>query len=66
MAKGQVLSSAAVIKLIGRDGWALVRITGSHHIFRHRLKPGIVVVPHPRKALKRGTQRSILKQAGLL
>jgi predicted RNA binding protein YcfA (HicA-like mRNA interferase family) len=48
------------------DGWTLDHVTGSHHIFRHLIKRGPVVVPHPRKTLKRGTQRAILKQAGLL
>jgi predicted RNA binding protein YcfA (HicA-like mRNA interferase family) len=48
------------------DGWVLDRIKGSHHIYKHSSKPRLVVIPHPRKAMKRGTQRSILKQAGLL
>ena len=28
-------------------------------------KKGIVTVPHPKKDLKKGTENSILKQAGL-
>jgi predicted RNA binding protein YcfA (HicA-like mRNA interferase family) len=40
--------------------------TGSHHHFKHAVKPGKVTVPHPKKDLPIGTVRSILRQAGLL
>jgi predicted RNA binding protein YcfA (HicA-like mRNA interferase family) len=66
MPKMRVLSSAELIEMVIADGWVLDRIKGSHHIYKHSSKPRLVVIPHPRKAMKRGTQRSILKQAGLL
>jgi predicted RNA binding protein YcfA (HicA-like mRNA interferase family) len=66
MPKTQVLSSAALIRMVEEAGWVLARAKGSHHIFKHPDKPGLVVVPHPRRMMKRGNQRSILKQAGLL
>jgi predicted RNA binding protein YcfA (HicA-like mRNA interferase family) len=47
------------------DGWALVRITGSHHHFRHDAKPGTVTVPHPKRDIPVGTLKSIERQAGL-
>ena len=59
------MNSAEVVKLIQANGWQLVRITGSHHHFRHAGKPGLVTVPHPKKDLPAGTLNSILKQAGL-
>lgn len=37
---------------------------GSHHKFVHRAKHLIVIVPHPKRDLPRGTVRSIYKQAG--
>ena len=43
----------------------MLTIRGSHHQFKHPPKPGRVAVPHPRKGLKKGTENSILKQAGL-
>lgn len=43
----------------------MTRITGSHHHFKHDVKPGLVTVPHPKKDIKTGTLNSILKQAGL-
>ncbi|HGN7118088.1 TPA: type II toxin-antitoxin system HicA family toxin [Staphylococcus aureus] len=59
-------SSKEVIKKIEQDGWYLVRVVGSHHHFKHPKRKGKVTVPHPKKDLPRGTERSILKQAGLL
>jgi predicted RNA binding protein YcfA (HicA-like mRNA interferase family) len=60
---GKVMSSREVIKAIEAAGWTQVRVTGSHHHFRHPSKPGTVTVPHPKKELKQGTLRSIEKQA---
>jgi predicted RNA binding protein YcfA (HicA-like mRNA interferase family) len=59
------MNSAEVVRLIHTDGWRLVRISGSHHHFRHAVKPGLVTIPHPKKDLPPGTLNSILKQAGL-
>lgn len=59
------MKSAAIIKLLEHNGWRLVRITGSHHHFKHDSKPGLVTVPHPKKDIKTGTLNSIMKQAGL-
>ena len=54
------------IRLVERDGWRYIRTTGSHHIYQHPIKTGIVVIPgHPGDDLKPGTWQSILKQAGL-
>ena len=57
--------SWTLIKKLEADGWELVRVTGSHHHFRHPSKPGTATVPHPKKDLKKGTEHSILEQAGL-
>ena len=55
-----------VIKRLEKDDWYLKRINGSHHIFRHPTKPGIVVVAqHGAKDIPEGTLKVILKQAGL-
>lgn len=59
------MSSREVIKLLKKDGWFLVRITGDHHHFKHPTKKGIVTVPHPNKDVPKGTLSSIFKQAGL-
>jgi predicted RNA binding protein YcfA (HicA-like mRNA interferase family) len=59
------MSSREVIAVRKADGWKLDRVKGSHHVFVHDSKPGIVVVPHPKKDLPTGTLRSILRTAGL-
>jgi predicted RNA binding protein YcfA (HicA-like mRNA interferase family) len=46
-------------------GWQLDRVNGSHHIFKHPIRPGIVVVPHPKKDLGLGLVKSIRQQAGI-
>jgi predicted RNA binding protein YcfA (HicA-like mRNA interferase family) len=61
------LSSRELIKVLEADGWVLARVQGtSHHIFQHPTKPGSIPVSHPRKTMAKGTQRKILKLAGLL
>ena len=59
------MKSQELIKIIEKDGWYLVNVRGSHHQFKHKIKPGRVTIPHPKKDLPKGTVKSILKQAGL-
>ena len=59
------MDSRSLIKLLEADGWTLVAVRGSHHQYKHPLKLGRVTVPHPKKDLAKGTENSILKQAGL-
>lgn len=59
------MRSREVIKKIEADGWFEVRVTGSHHHFRHPTKPGMATVPHPKHHLPKGTLRSISKQTGV-
>jgi len=59
------MKSKDLVKKVEADGWYLVRVNGSHHHFKHKDKPGLVTIPHPKSNLPKGTIRSILKQAGL-
>jgi predicted RNA binding protein YcfA (HicA-like mRNA interferase family) len=59
------MSSAELIRELRAAGWALARVNGSHHVFTHPQRRGIVVVPHPRKDLGRGLARAIRQQAGI-
>ena len=59
------MDSRDVIRALEADGWELVKVRGSHHHYKHPVKPGKVTVPHPKKDLPKGTLRSIWKQAGL-
>jgi len=60
------MDSRELIRRIKADGWIEIGVVGSHHHFKHPVKPGKVTIPHPRKDLALGTVRSILKQAGLI
>lgn len=57
--------SREIIREIEEDGWKLAGVSGSHHQFKHPVKPGKVTVPHPKKDLSIGTVKSIRRQAGL-
>jgi predicted RNA binding protein YcfA (HicA-like mRNA interferase family) len=57
--------SADLIRELIRAGWALDRVRGSHHVVKHPTRPGIIVVPHPKKDLGGGLVAAIRKQAGL-
>lgn len=61
------MSGKELAKLLERNGWILLRVQGSHHVYG---KPGIasrISVPiHGNKDLKVGLLRHLLKTAGLL
>lgn len=59
------MKSADLVREPERAGWVLDRVRGSHHVFKHPTRSGIVVVPHPKKDLGPGLVAAIRKQAGL-
>jgi predicted RNA binding protein YcfA (HicA-like mRNA interferase family) len=59
------VKSADIIRELKVAGWVLDRIRGSHHVFKHPTRPGIVVVPRPKKDLGTGLLAAIRRQAGL-
>ena len=59
------MNSVDLIRELKKAGWQLSRINGSHHIFTHTARSGIVVVPHPKKDLGRGLVKAIRQQAGI-
>jgi predicted RNA binding protein YcfA (HicA-like mRNA interferase family) len=58
------MKSAEVIARLEAEGWVLVGGKGDHRKYKHRDRPGHVVVPHPRKDLPTGTLRNIYRHAG--
>ena len=55
-----------VLRVLKDDGWFQVRSRGSHRVFKHASKPGIVVLPgHMSDELAVGTLKSIKDQAQL-
>jgi predicted RNA binding protein YcfA (HicA-like mRNA interferase family) len=61
-----VVNGRQVIRALMRAGFVVDRIAGSHHVLMHPRDPGrTVTVPlHAGRDLKRGTLRSIIRQAG--
>jgi predicted RNA binding protein YcfA (HicA-like mRNA interferase family) len=61
------ISGKLFARAVEKQGWMLLRIAGSHHIYG---KAGSVVrlsVPiHGNKALKRGLLSHLMKQAGIV
>jgi predicted RNA binding protein YcfA (HicA-like mRNA interferase family) len=63
---GMPVKVGEMIKTIEADGWFLARIKGSHRQFHHPVKPGTVTVSGKLSTdLPIGTERSILRQAGI-
>jgi predicted RNA binding protein YcfA (HicA-like mRNA interferase family) len=56
-----------LIKLLEEDGWLHVRTSGSHRVYRHAKKEGIVVVPVHSTGhdVPKGLLSAIMKQAGI-
>jgi predicted RNA binding protein YcfA (HicA-like mRNA interferase family) len=55
-----------IIKIIEADGWYLIATRGSHRQYKHPIKAGrVTVAGKPSKELPPGTERSILRQAGI-
>jgi len=54
------------IKLIESDGWFFISQKGSHRQFKHPTKTGKVTIAGKESLdLPKGTERSIMKQAGI-
>ncbi len=54
-----------MIQLLERNGFKFVRSNGSHQVYRNDETQRQVVVPVHAKDLKQGTEKQILKMAGL-
>ena len=51
-------------KMIKIDGWYLDSIEGSHHHYKHKIKPGKVTIPyHGNVDIPKRVVHSIMKQA---
>lgn len=59
------MTAKQMIKLLKENGFVEVRQNGSHKFFINKETKRSTVVPCHSKDLKKGTEESILKQAGL-
>jgi len=62
----KTLTGKELCKLLVGEGWSLLRINGSHHIYgRAGSRVRLSVPVHGSQALKIGLLRHLLKQAGI-
>lgn len=60
------VSGRRMCRVLEARDWELVRVSGSHHVYRNATTGEQTTVPvHGNKDLKPGTQRSIMRDAGL-
>lgn len=60
------VSGRRMCKALERLGWRLMRITSSHHVYADADGVRVVSVPvHKNRDLATGTQRGIMRDAGL-
>jgi len=60
------VSGKRMCKAPEAKGWVLARIEGSHHVYIRDGSPRNISVPvHGNADMKAGTQRSVMRQAGL-
>ncbi len=54
-----------MVRLLEANGFVFVRSNGSHRLYRNPQTGRSTIVPYHNKTLKPGTEKNILKQAGL-
>jgi len=60
------VSGKRLCRLLEPRGWVLVRVNGSHFVYRDPAAGGRAVVPvHGNNELKPRTQKNIMRDAGL-
>ncbi len=57
--------SKKLIKLLRKNGWKLVSITGSHYTFKNLNYKKLITVPMHNKSLGIGLAKKILKEANI-
>ena len=61
------ITGKKLCKILEENGWMLVRIRGSHHVYTKDGEEARIIVPvHGNKEIKLGLLKAILKTAGLL
>jgi predicted RNA binding protein YcfA (HicA-like mRNA interferase family) len=62
----KAVSGKDFCKLLEKQGWSLLRIQGSHHIYgKAGVNVRLTVPVHGNQTLKIGLQKHLMKQAGI-
>lgn len=59
------MTADEMIRLLKQNGFQEIRACGSHRTFRNEATKRQATVPYHRADLPKGTEQSILRQAGL-
>lgn len=59
------MKSGEVIKLLEEDGWKLVRVNGSHHIYKKEGVAELISISHPEKDMSRLQLSKVRRISGL-
>lgn len=60
------MKSSELVRRLKKDGWFIVRQTGSHMIMQHPTKKGQIVCPwHGSQEVGKGLEKKIKKDAGI-
>ena len=64
-AAGPFRPGERVVRALGRAGFKVARVAGSHHIMRHPDGRGTTVPVHPGRDVAKGTLRGIMSDVGM-
>ena len=60
------IKSSELVRLLKKDGWFVIRQTGSHMIMEYPSKKGQIVCPyHGSQEVGKGLEKKIKKDAGI-
>jgi hypothetical protein len=59
------MKSSELVRLLKKDGWYVIRQTGSHMIMEHPSKGQIVCPYHGSQEVGKGLEKKIKKDAGI-
>ena len=65
MTQMPAVPGAKVVKALERAGFAVVRVSGSHHVMKHTDGRAVSVPVHAGRDMPKGTLRNILTIVGL-
>lgn len=61
-----MVKSSELIRLLKKDGWVVVRQSGSHMIMQHPVKEGQLICPnHGSQEVGKGLEKKIKRDAGI-